>query len=62
MQTDYPNKKEKKCFNCQKEFNCYQENCWCSVYPNVLPVIKSEDCLCSGCLRKKIKRKNQKLI
>jgi len=33
-----------------------EEGCWCSNYPNILPVPKSgaDGCLCENCLKKRL--------
>ena len=45
----------KVCPNCQQEFGCSNEKCWCGEFPPVLPPSNDKQCLCSYCLTEQIK-------
>ena len=53
--------KMKTCPSCGSQFICgsqiENEGCWCSEYPQILPLDISQDCLCPACLKEKIKDK-----
>ncbi len=49
----------KNCSRCQKEFRCGNPGlCWCSDFPQIMPVDSATDCLCKECL---IELQNEKI-
>jgi hypothetical protein len=43
--------RKKVCPNCQTEFSCFTENCWCNELPRVMTLEDSKGCLCPDCLK-----------
>ena len=49
----------KNCSNCKKEFSCANPGaCWCSDFPQIMPLDSADDCLCKDCL---IEIQNEKI-
>jgi hypothetical protein len=50
--------KIKKCTICQTEFSCglspEGKSCWCTDFPNIIPLTEGAGCLCENCLRSEI--------
>ena len=49
--------RKKVCPRCQEMFSCFDENCWCSKLPHVMPLSENEGCLCPDCLKIEIEKK-----
>jgi len=54
--------KNKKCYKCESNFNCGEQNCWCGKLPNIMPLKISEDCFCENCLSEKIQTKKENIV
>lgn len=58
--------KIKTCPSCGSQFICgsqiENEGCWCSEYPQILPLDITRDCFCPVCLKEKIKGKIAKYL
>ena len=57
---------KKNCPNCQEEFECLLSNsCWCfelpitDYYQQITDLPPINDCFCSKCLKKEIKKENE---
>ena len=53
----YSEEKIKACPLCSAAFTCKPVDCWCSMFPPVMPMIENADCYCPECLDKIIKEK-----
>jgi hypothetical protein len=51
--------KKKICEKCNIEFSCYNDGCWCSGLPNILPLDPNKDCFCPSCLKAEVKAKTE---
>jgi hypothetical protein len=49
--------RKKVCSQCQTEFSCFTENCWCAELPQIMPLSEGGDCLCPDCLKVTIDKK-----
>jgi hypothetical protein len=52
-----PAERKKICPRCKSVFSCFDENCWCSKLPPVMPLSENSECLCPACLEKEIEKK-----
>lgn len=50
---------EKVCPQCEAQFTCCAENCWCATLPQIMPLTVKGACLCPKCLQLIV---DQKLI
>lgn len=48
------NSKSKVCEKCNTSFSCFNEACWCSELPAIMPLDENRDCLCSSCLKEEV--------
>ncbi len=55
---------KKFCSSCNEVLVCgateAAKSCWCTGYPNIMPIDAGSDCLCEACLRNAIQKKLNK--
>lgn len=48
--TTKPIARQKSCPRCGTLFSCFEQECWCSKVPYIIPDSGAEDCVCPECL------------